>query len=84
LLSHDRDSLALELFIFLQKSFSSDLELIVLLVHGVESGLQVFHLLIVHALHVRDLSRLVRLESLDLVNQLGVLLLQLTNAVNVA
>ena len=78
------NSLALEFFIFLQKSFGSNLELIVLLVHRVEGGLQVLHLLVVHALHVRDLSRLVRLKSLDLVNQLRVLLLQLTDSVNVA
>ncbi len=76
--------LALELLVLLKKTLCSNLQLVVLLVHRLEGSLEVFHLFVVHTLHVGDLPGLVSLERLDLVNQTGILLLQLTHTINVA
>ena len=76
--------LALQLFVLLKKTLGSNLQLVVLLVHRLEGSLEVFHLFVVHPLDIGDLPGLVSLESLHLMNQTGILLLQLTHTVNVA
>jgi len=68
----------------MQQSLRSHFELVVLLVHVVQSLLQLLDLLVVDVLDVADLLRLVLLHGLDLVRQLVVLVLQLANAVDVA
>ena len=66
--------LVLEVFILLEESLCPNLELVVLLVHVVQSSLKVIHLLVIQILDIVHLSGLVVLNSLDLMGQLGIFL----------